>query len=65
MRTFFSTLCTSTLDVITQKCPIEPYLYRESVKIPKAGFLDDILDITYCGLHTKQINCYTNEEIRK
>ena len=60
---FSSILCTSTLDLISKKCPIEPYKYRNSVKIPKAGFLDDILDITYCGFHTQNMNYYTNEEI--
>ena len=40
-------------------------MYRDAVKIPKAGFLDDLLDITYCGLHTQQMNNYTNEEISK
>ena len=62
---FSSILCTSTLDIISKTCPIEPYTYRKSVKIPKAGFLDDLLDITYCGIHTQQMNCYTNEEISK
>ena len=62
---FSSILCTSTLDLVSKNCPVEPYLYRNTVKIPKIGFLDDILDITYCGLHTKQMNIYTNEEISK
>ena len=64
-KNFSSILCTSTLDLIAKKCPIEPYKYRNSVNIPKAGFLDDLLDITYCGIHTKQMNHYTNEEISK
>ena len=62
---FSSTLCTSTLDVISKQCPIEPYKYRNSVNIPKLGFLDDILDITYCGSHTQIMNSYTNKEISK
>ena len=62
---FSSILCTSTLDLVSKSCPIEPYKYRNSVKIPKAGFLDDILDITYFGLQSQQMNFYTNEEISK
>ena len=47
---FSSTLCTSTLDLVSKECPLKPYKYRNIVEIPKVGFLDDILDITYCGI---------------
>ena len=62
---FSSTLCTSTLDLVSQECPLKPYKYRNSVEITKAGFLDDILDITYCGSQTQHMNTYTNDEISK
>ena len=62
---FSSTLCTSTLDVMSRECPIIPYKYKNSVNIPQMGFLDDIMNVTYCGMHTQQMNNYTNEEIRK
>ena len=62
---FSSTLCTSTLDVMSRECPLNLYKYKNSVNIPQMGFLDDIMNVTYCGLHTQQMNDYTNEEIRK
>ena len=62
---FSSILCTSTLDVMSKECPIEPYKYKNSVNIPNMGFLDDIMNVTYCGFHTSRMNMYINEEISK
>ena len=62
---FSSTLCKSTLNPIITECKIEPYLYRNSIEIPKMVFLDDILDISKCGRHTKEIHEFTNNELTK
>ena len=62
---FSSILCTSSLDRISTECPLEPYKFRNSVNIPKMGFLDDMADITVCGLKTKLMTQYTNEEVAK
>ena len=62
---FSSTLCTGTLNPIITECKIEPYLYRNSIEIPKMVFLDDILDISKCGRHTKEIHEFTNNELTK
>ena len=62
---FSSILCTSSLDRVSTECKLEPYKYRSSVIIPKMGFLDDMADISVCGLQTKAMCQYTNEEIGK
>ena len=62
---FSSILCTSSLDRISKDCPYDKYKYRNSIEIPKMGFLDDMADITICGHQTKIMNLYTNEEIGK
>ena len=35
------------------------------MKISKLGFVDDNVDITKCGDHTKQMNDYTTTEVNK
>ena len=64
-ETLASVLCTNTMDTISKDCKIDPYKYRDSVDIPKLGFVDDLVDINTCVDKTKAKNDYTNEEINK
>ena len=60
-----SVLCTATAGEIEKECDLEPYKYKDEVNIPKMGFVDDLLDITKCGVDTVNMNKYTNTEINK
>ena len=60
-----SILCTNSMDKISKDCPLKTYVYRENIKVPKMGFVDDLVDITKCGNETKDMNNYTTSEINK
>ena len=62
---YSSILRASTIDKISQNCNISPYLYRESVSIPKLGFIDNVVDINVCGNNSKLMNTYTNDEMNR
>ena len=64
-ETLSSILCTCTIDKISNECDIENYKYRDSVKVPKLGFVDDLVDIQPCGDETKNMNDYTDLEVSK
>ena len=64
-ETLSSILCTCTIDTISNECDIENYKYRDSVGVPKLGFVDDLVDIQPCGDETKNMNNYTDLEISK
>ena len=58
-------VCTSSIDLMSKKCPLKEYKYREETKIPKLSFVDDIADVTKCGDKAKHMNEYTLNEISK
>ena len=60
-----SILCTNSMDKISKDCPLKTYVYRENIKVPKMGFVDDLVDINKCGNETKDMNNYTTSEINK
>ena len=64
-ETISSIVCTSTIDKISRDCKLKSYEYKNSVKIPKQGFIDDVLNINKCGEETKKMNEYTNYLINK
>ena len=64
-ETLSSTLCTNSMDVMSKECPLEEFLYRDEVKIPKVGFVDDILDINKCGEATLNMNKYTKDQMNR
>ena len=51
-ETISSIVCTTTVDKVSKDCDLPPYEYKKAVKIPKLGFVDDILDVTKCGEDT-------------
>ena len=62
---FSAILCTSTMDKIAKDSKIKPLKYRESVDIPKLGYVEDIVDIAFCGEDSSEMNKFTNHEINK
>ena len=64
-ETISSILCTNTVDKVAKESPLEPFLYKKEVKVPKLGFVDDMVDINKCGKDTKNMNEYTTTEINK
>ena len=60
-----SILCTNSIDKISKDCNLKRFEYRKKDVIPKIGFVDDILDITKCGIETKIMNKYTTDEVNK
>ena len=64
-ETISSIVCTTTVDKISKDCKIPPYKYKNAVNIPKMGFVDDILDVTKCGVETSVMNEYTVESMNK
>ena len=55
----------STVDKVAKDCKLEPHKYKDNVKIPKLGFVDDVLDITKCGKATTLMNNYTTDAINE
>ena len=53
-----SILCTSTMDRISKESSVQPFLYQNEIKVPKLGFVDDLVDIQLCGNKTKKMNLY-------
>ena len=47
-ETLSSILCTNSMDLIAKECKLEEFTYKDNVKIPKIGFVDDVLDINKC-----------------
>ena len=64
-ETLSSILCTNTVDRISKECKIEAFKYKETISIPKMGFVDDILDVTKCGKETVEMNQYTRNSINE
>ena len=64
-ETLSSILCTNSMDLMAKECKLEEFDYRENVKIPKIGFVDDVLDINKCGKETLEMNHYTRDEMNK
>ena len=60
-----SIVCTSIIDKVSRECKLPAYEYKNEVKIPKLGFVDDIVDITKCGEETLRMNVYTTEAMNK
>ena len=64
-ETLSSILCTNSMDLIAKECKLEEFTYKDNVKIPKIGFVDDVLDINKCGKQTLEMNEYTRDEMNK
>ena len=58
-----SIICTTTVDKVSKDCKLKEYEYKNAVKIPKLGFVDNMIDITKCGSDTKRMNEYTIESM--
>ena len=64
-ETLSSILCTNSMDIISKECKLKEFVYKEDVKIPKIGFVDDVLDINKCGKETLEMNKYTRDQMNK
>ena len=64
-ETLSGIVCTNTMDKMTKDCDIPALKYQNVVEIPKLGYIDDVVDITECGIETKTMNNYTTQEIRR
>ena len=56
-------LCGKQVDTIGQECLVEDkyiYKYRNEVRIPPLGMVDDLLCVSACGFQTTQMNTYIN-----
>ena len=53
------------MDKIEKDSELTPVKYKDTVDIPKLGYVDDILDINKCGSNAVKMNNYTREEIGK
>ena len=64
-ETLSGIICTNSMDKMNKDCKLEPLKYRESVSIPKLGYVDDTVDITECGRETEEMNEYTTKELNE
>ena len=60
-----SILCTSSIDRISKNNKEDELKYKDSVKNPIMGFVDDLLNVNECGEQTKKVNDYINDEVLK
>ena len=57
--------CSNSIDKIGKKSLAEEsyhYKYREEIRIPELGFVDDILAVANCGCDSLELNTYLNTQ---
>ena len=56
-------LCSNSVDKIGKNCVNNNkycYIYKNAVKIPPLGMMDDLLCISKCGIESVELNAYMN-----
>ena len=63
---FGPVLCSNSVDKLGKECLRKNencYLYKEHVKIPPLGMMDDIIGVGKCGMDSLELNVYINTKI--
>ena len=59
-------LCSNSVDKLGKECLLKNqncYMYKELVKIPPLGMMDDIIGMAKCGQESLELNVYINTKI--
>ena len=62
-ETLSSISCTLSMDRISKESKKETFEYRNSVRIPKMGFIDDLLDLNKCGKQIKEQHHFSTTKL--
>ena len=57
-ETLSGIICTNSMDKMSKDCPLDKLKCKDSVEVPKLGYVDDLTDITECGEKTEETESF-------